>query len=63
MKGILPWFVFLALHAGTRDFAALVGPVQNIFFLAVQYFNSFVPIAQRDGQAVVPGHLSLNMCL
>ncbi len=44
----------------TRDcwpaLAALVGPVQNIFI-------SFVPTAQEAGQAVVPGRLSLNMCL
>jgi hypothetical protein len=40
--------------------AALISPVQNIFFLIVQYFNSFVPITQQDGQAVVPGRLSLN---
>ncbi len=28
---------------------ALVGPVQNIIFLTVNYFNSFVPIAQQAG--------------
>jgi hypothetical protein len=43
--------------------AALVGPVQNIFFLSVLYFNAFVPIAQQAGQSVVQGRLSLNMCL
>jgi hypothetical protein len=32
--------------------AALVGPVQNILFLAIHYFNSFFPIAQQAGQAV-----------
>jgi hypothetical protein len=36
-----------ALHTGKRDFcpalAALVGPVQNIFFLTVHNFTSFVP--------------------
>jgi len=42
--------------------AALVRPVQNIFFPPHTSFTSFVPIAQRAGQAVVPG-LSLNMCL
>ncbi len=42
--------------------AALVGPVQNNFFLAVHY-NTFVPIAQQAVQAVVMVHLSLNMCL
>ncbi len=53
--------------AGTRDFcsslAALVGPVQNIFFLTVHYFNFFVPIAQHAGQAAVLGGLSLYVCL
>ncbi len=57
----------LACRAGTRDFgpalAALVGPVQNIFFLTEHYFTSFVPIIQHAGQAVVPRRLSLNMCL
>ncbi len=35
--------------------AALVGPVQNIFFITAHYFNSFVPIAQQRqaGQAAV----------
>jgi hypothetical protein len=36
----------------------LLGPVNNIFFLAVHYFNSFVPIAQQVEQAAVLGHLS-----
>jgi hypothetical protein len=48
MKGVLPWLVRWAWRAGTRDFcsvlAALAGPVQNIFFLTIHYFNSFVPI-------------------
>ncbi len=51
----------------TRDFfsalAALVVSVQNIVFLTVHYFNSFVPIAQQSGQAVVLGCLSLSICL
>jgi hypothetical protein len=51
MKGVLPWLVHWACHAGTRDFcsalAALVGPVQNNFFFTVHYFNAFVPIAQQ----------------
>jgi hypothetical protein len=67
MKGVLPWLVSWALRAGTREFCpalvALVGPVQNIFFLTVHYFNSFVPIVQQTGQAVVRGRLSLNVCL
>jgi hypothetical protein len=57
MKGVLPWLVNWALRADTRDFcptlAALVDPVQNIFFLTVHYFNSFV----------VQGRLSRNVCL
>jgi hypothetical protein len=52
---------------GTREFryalAALVGPVQNIFFLSVHCFNYFVPIAEQAGQAAVLGRLSLSMCL
>ncbi len=65
MKGVLHWLVHWALRAGIRDFcpalAALVGPVQKIFFLAVHYFKSFFPIAQQAGQAVVPCRLSLNV--
>jgi hypothetical protein len=53
--------------AGTRDFysalAGLVGPVQNIFFLTVHYFSSFVPIAQQAGQVAVLGRLSFSVCL
>jgi hypothetical protein len=67
IKGVLPWFVHWACRASTRDFcpalSGLVGLVQNIFFLAVHYFNSFVPIAQQTGQAVLLGRLSLNMSL
>ncbi len=68
MKGVLPWFVRWAHCAGKRYFcpalaAQYLGPVQNIFFLALHYFTLFAPIAQRAGQAVVPGCLSLNMCL
>jgi hypothetical protein len=50
--------------------ACRVPPVQEIFILPmtalvgpVHYFNSFVPIAQPAGQAVVLGRLSLSMCL
>ncbi len=70
MKGVLPWLVSWACRAGTRDFCPAlsdpVGPVgYTIFFPyhTVHYFTSFVPIAQQAGQAVVPGRLSLNMCL
>jgi hypothetical protein len=67
MKGVLPWLVRCAHRVGTRDFspalAALVGPVQNIVFLTLHCFGSFVPNAQSAGQAVVPGRLSLDVCL
>jgi hypothetical protein len=53
-------------RANTRHFcsalAALVSPVQNIFFL-VHYFNSYVSIAQQVGQADVLGRLAFNICL
>jgi hypothetical protein len=66
MKGTLPWWVRWACRAGTRDFcsslAALVGPVQNIFFPNLHY-NLFVPVVQQAGQAVVLGRMSLSMCL
>jgi hypothetical protein len=42
MKGVLPWLVHLSRRTGTIDssptFPALVSPVQNIFFLTVNYF-------------------------
>jgi hypothetical protein len=67
MKRALLWLIRWAFRAGTRDFwsalAARVGPVQNIFFLTVHYFNAFVPIAQQAGQVALPGRLSLSMCL
>ncbi len=56
-----------ARRAGTRDFcsalAALVGSVQNIFFLSIHCSNSFVPIAQQAGWVALLGRLSLNVCL
>jgi hypothetical protein len=65
--GVLPWLVRWACLAGTEDLcsplAALVGPVQNILFFPVHYFNAFVPIAQQAGQEVVLGHLSLSICI
>jgi hypothetical protein len=36
---------------------------QSCGFLAVLYFNFFVPIAHQAGKAAVLGHLSLSMCL
>jgi hypothetical protein len=64
MKGVLPWWVRWACRAGTRDFysasAALVGTVQNIFFLTVHYLNAFVPTTLKlHGQAAVLARLSL----
>ncbi len=42
--------------------AALVG--QYIYFFpTVHYYTSFFPIVQQAGLAVVPGRLSLPMCL
>jgi hypothetical protein len=59
IKVVLSWLVCRACSAGTRDFysalAALVGPVQNIFFLTVHYFSSFAPIAHQAGQVAVLG--------
>ncbi len=47
MKGVLPWLVRWTCRTGTRDFcpalAALVGPVENIYFLIIHYFNFFCP--------------------
>jgi hypothetical protein len=68
MKIVLPRLVRRACHAGTRDFlvclgCSIVGPAQNIFFLAVHYFKSFVPIAQQAEHAVMLGHLNLSMRL
>ncbi len=65
---ILYVLVYWASRTVTRDFcsalAALVGPVQYIFFLTVHYtvyFNYFVPIAKQAGQAAVLGRLSRNV--
>jgi hypothetical protein len=67
MNVVLLWLVRCARRAGTRDFcpalAALACPVQNIFFLFVHYFRSIFPITRQTRQAVVPGRLSLSMCL
>jgi len=66
IKGVLPWLVHWAFHAGTRDFCpalAALGPGTKYFFLIVHYFHLFVAIAQQAVQAVVPDRLSLNMCL
>ncbi len=56
MKEVLPWLVRWACRAGTREFcsalAALVGPVQHIFFLTI-YTTS----------TAVLGRLSQSVCL
>jgi hypothetical protein len=61
-----PWLARRACRADTRDFcsalAALVSPVQYIFFLPV-HFNFLSLIAQQARQAAVLGRLSLGMCL
>jgi hypothetical protein len=57
IKGVLPCW---SCGAGTRDFypavAALLGPVQSIFFLALHYF--IIGPHRRAGNV---GYLSLNM--
>jgi hypothetical protein len=68
MKGILPCLVRWACRAGTRDFLSCLGcssqPVKNVFSLTAHYLLFYVfHIAQQSGQAVVPGHLSLSMCI
>ncbi len=66
---VLPWLVRWARRAATRDFysalAVLASPEQNIFFLAAHFFHFMCPHrpATWGGQLVVPGRLSLNMCL
>ncbi len=66
-RGPYTWLVCWARRAGTIDFCpalvALVSPVQNIISLTIHYFALFVPINQQTRQAVMPGRLSLNMCL
>jgi hypothetical protein len=57
MKGVLPWLVLGCTKDFCSTLAALVGPVQNIYFLNVHFFSSFAPIAQQAGQADVLGRL------
>jgi hypothetical protein len=67
MKGILPWLVRWDRRAGTREcypaLAALVSPVQNIFFLTLHCFNLCVPIAQQPGQEVNRTKPSVYECV
>ncbi len=54
-EGVLPWLVRCAHRAGKRDFypalAALVSPVENIFFLTLHYFNLCISTTQQPGWA------------
>ncbi len=68
MKGkgsFLGWFIGLSCrYKRLLSFLDCSGhPEPNNFFLTGHYFNLCVPIAQQPGQAVVPGRLSLNVCL
>jgi hypothetical protein len=54
----LGWFIGLAVPVQEifcSVLAALVGPVQNIFFLTIHFFKTFVPIAQQAGQEAMLG--------
>jgi hypothetical protein len=64
MKGVPSLIDLLGSSCRYKRFlAALVGPVQNMFFLTIHFFISLILIAQQAGQAVVPRRLSLNMGL
>jgi hypothetical protein len=67
MKGVIPWLVRWACHAGTRDFcpapAALIGPVQNIFPSPYTISLPLSPSPTKLGQAAMLGRQSLSMCL
>jgi hypothetical protein len=64
VSGVLPGLVRWA-RASPRYFfsalAALVGSVQYICFLTVNYFSSFVPVAQQHGQTGMVGCLSVSL--
>jgi hypothetical protein len=57
MKGVLPWLIYWVCRAGIRVFryalVALVGPVQNIFFLTV---HSTIPLSPS------PSYLGRQSC-
>ncbi len=67
MKDVLPWLVRWAFMPVQETFILprLLWSAQYKIFFSAPYtiFNLCVPIAQQPGQAVVPGHLSLNVCL
>jgi hypothetical protein len=55
MKGILPhgWFVGLLVPVQEiyhSVLAALVGSIQNVFFLTIHYFNSLPPSPSKLGR-------------
>jgi hypothetical protein len=64
MKGILPWLVGWACHAGTRDLCSALAALVSTkyFFLTVNSFNSFVPTDQQvgHGHAAALGRMSLS---
>jgi len=67
MNGVLSCLVCCVCRSDTRDFCPALAALKLaqdkiIFFITVQYFNSFFPIAQQAGQAVVLDHQSLSMC-
>ncbi len=57
----------LGLSCRYKSFLFCLGcysrPSTKYFFPSVHCFNSFIPIVQQAGQAVVLGRLSLCMCL
>jgi hypothetical protein len=67
MIGALPWLVRWARRAGRRDFyptfGALISAEQNIFFSPHTFSLYMSPSPSNLGKQVVPGRLSLNMCL
>jgi hypothetical protein len=67
MKGpFLGWLVGLVVPVPEILYpalAALVSPIQNIFFLTPHFSTLCIPVAQQPGQAVGTGCLSLYMCL
>jgi hypothetical protein len=64
MKWVLSWLVRWACRADTRDFCsalvALVGLVQNIFFLTINYFN-FCSASWAGSRAGSPVSLCVSL--
>ncbi len=69
MNGDLHWLVRWGSLCWYKILLSCLGcssrPSTKYFFphRPIQYFNSFVPIAQQAGHAVGQGRLSLNVCL